>query len=1206
MASLKSPGLISESALEVSYRRDTIENKFALLKSNEPKPESTVIYYKTEVKSVVMTSDEKYIAAGLADGSIMVMNIEETNEDIEHEIMLAGHKDEVKCMCISHDDKILISGSYDCTIRIWNIEDKIEETLFNQHEDKILALALSFDNKKLLSSSMDSSVIIWNLVARSSEYVINNLGANIYTIGLSNNGKLALFGGSSQNIIVWDLDENFKKNQLVGHNWPILSITLTSDSKWAISSGMDKTIRLWDLTKMREEKILAECSDTINSLSVTHDNLYVIYGGHDGVVGILSLKTYQEILITAHSASISSIYISKTSKYMISGSNDKKVRICKLSEYPDEIKHSGHDGRIYSIATSSDSNYMATASDDSKIILWKINSPDFEGILEGHDGPVHSVVYTSDGSRCISGSQDQTIRIWDLFTAKEEMILRGHDEGILSLCLSSDDKYIISGSIDKAIKIWKIDDGSCIATFKGHEHKITSICISTDNLKIYSGSKDKTIRCWSFLDSKEISLMYGHEDEVTCLCLSSNNKRLISGGLDGTMRIWNTKLYYQEGIIIDDDKMINKMLISADDRFLFTQVDRRYIKMWSIPDRQILAILYEFKDILSLALTPDNEWLIISTKQHVKAFKSPISNQNQNTVIPYKYSFIFRSFIYGLLNYRSISPISDFYNYVISPWCITALHVFAQLNLSKLLEDSISANGKFIACATGETPLSISLNKKSKLCAEIIIKLFPIIFKNNQSAFEYLRETLPLLNKSSLPSLIVLYNSAFPVVHYQYLPTFGSLLEYPPTIKLSKTPHIDPSQFVHQKQEMSNMLFTDYGLEWRQSLFSLNLSMGDKKSIKLVRSILKCKQTEIYRTEFIKSLLAFKWQQIRHIMWIQAIVYSCLLLILFIHSVVVRDDIVTLILILIFNSLMLLYEIIQSNESVGSYIREFWNILDMMRICLMYMYPISVFADADRLTKDAMLAILNIVAWVRFVGYFRMFDSTRYMIKILMEVVEYLKPFFVVLFIAILAQTTALYTDSENPEKFKDTWLDAYANAYGNFVNYSLDLQIVIFVFTSLFITLVLLSALVALLTYTLEKLSDEHDIADQQEKAEIILEYDTIHIKGRHKGKNMYLQQCGISIGKHEEHKTAAINLYKKNIEKRSQMLSKCFDLVEKNTNRLEKKMKKREILKKYVAEFSKEILNLRATFQKEIDEFRASMENFKNDLSNRKTFIK
>lgn len=73
------------------------------------------------------------------------------------------------------------------------------------------------------------------------------------------------------------------------------------------------------------------------------------------------------------------------------------------------------------------------------------------------------------------------------------------------------------------------------------------------------------------------------------------------------------------------------------------------------------------KEILSISLSRDNEWLAISNKHNIKVVKSPISTETQNRVVPYKYSFIFRSVIHAILNKQEIISMPDFFNFVYCP-----------------------------------------------------------------------------------------------------------------------------------------------------------------------------------------------------------------------------------------------------------------------------------------------------------------------------------------------------------------------------------------------------------------------------------------------------------------------------------------------------------------------------------------------------------
>lgn len=78
---------------------------------------------------------------------------------------------------------------------------------------------------------------------------------------------------------------------------------------------------------MREEKLISEWSEAAHSITLTSDDLYAIYGRQDGLIGILDMCSYREILIPAHDGPINSICVSKSLKFIVSASQDKTARI---------------------------------------------------------------------------------------------------------------------------------------------------------------------------------------------------------------------------------------------------------------------------------------------------------------------------------------------------------------------------------------------------------------------------------------------------------------------------------------------------------------------------------------------------------------------------------------------------------------------------------------------------------------------------------------------------------------------------------------------------------------------------------------------------------------------------------------------------------------------------------------------------------------
>src|SRR5258706_7886193 len=112
------------------------------------------------------------------------------------------------------------------------------------------------------------------------------------------------------------------------------------------------------------------------------------------------------------------------------------------------LEWTGHTRPIRSVCYSPDGTRVVSGSDDKTIRIWDAESGTVIGEpVMGHTEGVNSVAYSPDGRHIISGSSDCTIRIWDAETsAAVGNPLEGHADAVLSFSYSPDGQHIISGS----------------------------------------------------------------------------------------------------------------------------------------------------------------------------------------------------------------------------------------------------------------------------------------------------------------------------------------------------------------------------------------------------------------------------------------------------------------------------------------------------------------------------------------------------------------------------------------------------------------------------------------------------------------------------------------------------------------------------------------------------------------------------------------
>ena len=121
---------------------------------------------------------------------------------------------------------------------------------------------------------------------------------------------------------------------------------------------------------------------------------------------------------------------------------------------PGNAHAQGAHGYVCSVAFSPDGKRIVSGSDDKTLKVWDATSGQEMLTLKGHTGDVMSVAFSPDGKRIVSGSDDKTLKVWDAATGQETLTLKGHTNAVSSVAFSPDGKRIVSGSGDQTVKVW--------------------------------------------------------------------------------------------------------------------------------------------------------------------------------------------------------------------------------------------------------------------------------------------------------------------------------------------------------------------------------------------------------------------------------------------------------------------------------------------------------------------------------------------------------------------------------------------------------------------------------------------------------------------------------------------------------------------------------------------------------------------------------
>ncbi|MEW6230988.1 MAG: WD40 repeat domain-containing protein [Chloroflexota bacterium] len=155
---------------------------------------------------------------------------------------------------------------------------------------------------------------------------------------------------------------------------------------------------------------------------------------------------------------------------------------------------SGHGGLVRSVTFSPDGKTLVSGSDDRAVKLWEVASGREVRALSGHTSPVSSVAFSPDGKTLASGSDDKTVKLWEVASGREVRALSGHTSPVSSVAFSPDGKTLASGSYQE-IKLWEVATG-WVRTLSGHWDWVSSVTFSPDGEIMAWGNWDYTVKLW--------------------------------------------------------------------------------------------------------------------------------------------------------------------------------------------------------------------------------------------------------------------------------------------------------------------------------------------------------------------------------------------------------------------------------------------------------------------------------------------------------------------------------------------------------------------------------------------------------------------------------------------------------------------------------------------------------------------------------------
>ena len=368
--------------------------------------ESSEIKKEEEKKSEKEVSEEEIVEQKIEDKNRRERN-KEKEPSKKYKNVLPGEIPEERK--ISKASKL--SFGYTCC-----------QTIEDAHTKEITTLAYLLKRNEIATGSVDSTIKIWKINYKKGEITLHK--------------------------------------ELTGHSNSVTCIRDFPKLNCFCSTSSDNTVKLWDGNSLKCVKTLkfhTKCVLTCcyNPLG----NKEIFSGGEDLDIIVWAtekgLEGYEEKkALKGHTKRISSLAFADDYHYLLSGSDDKTLRIWDLKNIEDiqcikVIKdlNSAIDFLLYL------ENRLLVGCEDGIISFIKMNKMKRCRSVKFSKSPIYSFNIFHKHRYLIIGNKDGKTRVWKIGTNKRE-VLTGHTDAVTGVCDFEDD-YIVTASIDKSIKLWK-------------------------------------------------------------------------------------------------------------------------------------------------------------------------------------------------------------------------------------------------------------------------------------------------------------------------------------------------------------------------------------------------------------------------------------------------------------------------------------------------------------------------------------------------------------------------------------------------------------------------------------------------------------------------------------------------------------------------------------------------------------------------------
>jgi WD40 repeat protein len=287
--------------------------------------------HTADIFAVALTADGSRIVTGSYDKSARVWEAATGKQ-----LSKLDHPGSVLAVAVTPDGKRIATGSTDHTVRIWSTSgDLLFELPTGQQgpakrQGNVLSVAITPDGTRVVFGMQDGSAGVLDIDNGNPLFELKKQDSSIFGVAVTPDGENIVTVSADHTIRISSARTGDELRSFTGHNEQVTGVVVTPDGSQIVTRSMDRSVRVWDFMTGQQGTLINNNNHIPLSIGVLPKTRQIVVGWNDATVRVYEAGSNDEIsgkALLGHQADVQALAVAADGKRVITGSNDKTVRI---------------------------------------------------------------------------------------------------------------------------------------------------------------------------------------------------------------------------------------------------------------------------------------------------------------------------------------------------------------------------------------------------------------------------------------------------------------------------------------------------------------------------------------------------------------------------------------------------------------------------------------------------------------------------------------------------------------------------------------------------------------------------------------------------------------------------------------------------------------------------------------------------------------